>query len=135
MHAKERVGQLGVEFDENLVGHVGVCSHVAHAATEYDVALGGDVGSFDNGVVKFAVETVAAFLSHFRKMTVEVVDIVSVDTFAQVRKILIGRTHVDSVGTSQNAVEVVGGRCAGEDVDLEGTTFGMFSLCLTCDFF
>lgn len=66
-------------------------------------------------------------------MTVEIVHIVTVDTLAQIRHILIRGTHVDGVGTRQAPVDMIGSGCPCKQVDLERTPCGMLFLCIGSD--
>ena len=116
VHAVEARGQLVVDFDENLLGHLGIGGDVAHAAAEEHLAVVGDVGGLDDGEVHVAVEVVACLLSHLREVTVVVVDVVGVDACAGAGEVLVGGAHVDGVVLRQDRVDVAVGGSAGEDV-------------------
>ena len=118
VHAMEVFGQLVVDFDENLVGHVGVGGHVAQAAAQQHLAVGGDVGGLDDGEVDRAVEAVAGLLGHLRQVTVEVVDVVCVDVLTRYGEVLVRSATVDGVVLGQKCVDVAVCGGAGEDIDL-----------------
>ena len=119
VHPEEALRKSFVQLDKDFIRHAGVCGDIADARAEDDFAVGGDVGRLYDGVVDFAVKAIAHLLSHLREMTVEVVHVMAVDAFAQVRDVLIRSAHVDGVGAREGAVDEVACRCSGEKIDLE----------------
>lgn len=124
-----------MRLDEDFLGHVGIGGGIAQAGAEDDFTVGGNVGSFDDGIVKIAVEAITHLLSHFREVTVVVVSVVSVDTFAQVGDVLIGSATIYSIGTRESTVNVVGSRSTGEEADFEFSASFVFSFSLMRDSF
>ena len=104
VHAQERFGQLIVELDEDVLGQLCIGGDVAHTAAQHHFAVGGDVGSFDDGEVDIAVCAVAHFLGHLGEVAVKVVAVVGVDALAEVGHVLVGCTHIVGVGARQSAV-------------------------------
>ena len=74
----------------------------------------------------------AYFLGHFRRVTVEIVAVVAVDTLAKVRNILIWCTHIIGVGSRHYTVYMIACRSSGKHVYLELATGFMLTYSFCC---
>ncbi len=117
--------QFLVKLYDDFLCILGISRHVAHTHTNHHCTVILDVAHLYDGKVKLAIESIAEFLCKFRKMKVEIVAIVSIDTLTKVRKILIGSTHAYSIRTRKHTVATVACRCAGENVDLKFFSFSV----------
>ena len=133
VHSVETLGQLLVKLNEDILCQFGISRDIAQAAAEQDLAGRGDVGSLDDAPINTTIEAVTYFLSHLGEVTVKVVAVMCIDTFAQIGDILIRRTHINSVGAAQRSVGVVRSGRAGEDVHFEWTAGLVFGHSTRCE--
>ena len=84
VHAADGLGNLVVDLDNHLVGHLEPGGGVTHRGAQHEIAVIGDALSLNDGDVHLAVEAIAELLCEFAQVAVIIVDGISVDGLAHV---------------------------------------------------
>src|SRR5690606_22780134 len=91
-------GLLGVDLDDDLVGHFQPGLVVAYRAGRDQVALGGYADNFHDGYVDLAVETEPGVLGDMGQVDVHVLHVALVDAAAQLRVGHVRQAQVHAFG-------------------------------------
>ena len=84
VHAADGLGNLVVDLDNHLVGHLEPGGGVAHRGAQHEFTVVGDALCLDDGDVHLAVEAIAELLCQLAQVAVVIVDSASVDGLAHV---------------------------------------------------
>ncbi len=119
VHAVHGRRLLGVDLDDDLVGHLQPGLVVAHGGGRDQIALGGHADNLDDGQVNLAVEAEPGVLGDMGQVDVHVLHVAFVDAAAELRVGHVRKTEVHALGLGQHAVQFRSGGGTGQNVDLE----------------
>ena len=123
VHPAQHVRVEFIQFDDDLVRHVGVGRGGTHRGSERDLARVRDVAGLDDRIMHRSEEAVAHILRGHGKMHVEELRPALVDALAQLGAGLVGRAELHRIRQGQRPVQRLAGGRPGQHADLEGFAF------------
>ena len=129
MHADAAVSKAGVQFQDNLRGHLEVGHGIAARCREADAAVGQDRADFDDSDRRRRDGTGAYEVAHLAEVGVDVVDTPVVDSLAEARIALVWHAEFKRTGAGKGAVTAIAGRSTRKERHLEELPFRMQLFC------